>query len=57
MDEVTTQHPAGPTAVSQKMSALRAAVLEVDRVLEVSILSSFSYFITDVYHPQSSRFG
>ena len=37
MDEVTLQHPAGPSLLAQKMFAVKAAVLEADKAAEVSI--------------------
>ena len=42
MDEVssqhraTPQHPAGPSLLAQKMFAVKAAVLEADKAVEVS---------------------
>ena len=35
-DEVTSQHPAGPSILAQKMFAAKAAILEADKAAEVS---------------------
>ena len=34
--EVTSQHPAGPSLLAQKMFAVKAAVVEADKVAEVN---------------------
>ena len=34
--EVTSQHPAGPSLLAQKMFAVKAAVLEADKAAEVN---------------------
>ena len=36
MGEVTSEHPAGPSLLAQKMYAVKVAVLEADKAAEVN---------------------
>ena len=65
-------NPANPISIGQKMFTAKAALLDVDRAVEVTLLSLlmitscvlcrvehtyFAIFMLGVHHPQSPRFG